>query len=109
MFANLNGEVNRLERGEFSTPVQISDLQVDGVKGMDKMEKPIFIHKKEQITNGQIPLNKSVPILNDIKRVAELDAKTIKENLLKLKNASKRQRLNGCKNYNFKFILKNIK
>lgn len=67
------------------------------------MEKPVFIHKGEKSTteahNNDVPLNQSVPIPNVIVKTADLDARQIKENLDKIKNADKTKKLEACNNF----------
>ena len=60
------------------------------------MEKPVFITKSQKkIENKNIPIvGNSQPISNTIEHAAQLDTKTIKQNLKALKNKKRDDKLN---------------
>lgn len=85
----------RLPPGSFSSKVQIADLHLNE-KGFGEMEKPVFITKSQKkIENKNIPIvGNSQPISNTIEHAAQLDTKTIKQNLKALKNKKRDDKLN---------------
>lgn len=93
--------VPELPKGSFRSQVRVADLGDSDESGLKNLEKPVFINKGQKTVSENTVKSEEHPanpltgkkLTNSVANAALLDAKTIKENLKKLKETERFKKL----------------